>query len=70
VAQPCSIWLISLLQTVVITGGSQGMGLAAAKLLSKRGANVVVVARQKEKLENAKAQIAVGASYLTTCLTY
>lgn len=49
-----------VVQTVVITGGSQGMGKAAAKLLAKRGANVVIVARTKQKLEAAMEGIAVG----------
>jgi len=40
-------------KTVVITGGSQGLGLSLAKQLAARGANVTIIARQKSKLEDA-----------------
>ncbi|KAJ5588896.1 hypothetical protein N7537_011574, partial [Penicillium hordei] len=40
-------------QTVVITGGSDGMGKAVALELSAKGANVVVVARTVSKLVTA-----------------
>ncbi|KAG1667619.1 hypothetical protein FOA52_001673 [Chlamydomonas sp. UWO 241] len=38
-------------KTVVITGGSQGIGRATALLFAKKGYNVVVAARDLEKLE-------------------
>jgi short-subunit dehydrogenase len=44
-------------QTIVITGGSSGIGLATAKLAAKRGANVVIVARSEDGLEEAAQQI-------------
>jgi 3-dehydrosphinganine reductase len=37
-------------QTVVITGGSDGMGKAVALQLSAKGANVLIVARTVSKL--------------------
>lgn len=46
-------------QTVVITGGSQGMGRAVARLLSSKGANVVIVARNAAKLGEAFKYISV-----------
>lgn len=41
------------MQTVLLTGGSYGMGKEIAKLLSQRGANVIIVARNVEKLQSA-----------------
>jgi short-subunit dehydrogenase len=35
-------------QTIVITGGSSGIGLAAAKMAARRGANVVIMSRDEE----------------------
>jgi len=40
-----------------ITGGSTGLGLALAILLTKRGADVSIVARNEENLKNALAQL-------------
>ncbi|KAL5614759.1 hypothetical protein BROUX41_004848 [Berkeleyomyces rouxiae] len=48
-------------KTVLITGGSEGMGLSAAKQLAAKGANVVIVARRKDKLEEALVQIKAAA---------
>ena len=42
---------------VVITGGSSGIGLNVAIEVAKRGANISIIARSKEKLEAAKRQI-------------
>jgi len=43
-----------------ITGGSTGLGLALAILLTKRGADVSIVARNVENLEKALAQLEVA----------
>lgn len=40
-------------RTVIVTGGSQGLGLAIAKQLAAKGANVVIVAQTVLKLEKA-----------------
>lgn len=42
---------------VLITGGSSGIGLALAKMLSAKGANVWIIARDQSKLEDALMQI-------------
>ncbi|MEM9487836.1 MAG: SDR family oxidoreductase [Myxococcota bacterium] len=44
-------------KTVVIIGGSSGMGLAAATALAARQAKVVVVGRNQDKLDAAARQI-------------
>jgi len=38
-------------KTVVITGGSEGVGAATARLFAEAGANLLLVARGKKKLE-------------------
>jgi 3-dehydrosphinganine reductase len=49
------------LQTVLLTGASQGMGKGVAKTLAQKGANVILVARDETKLENAKQYITAAA---------
>jgi 3-dehydrosphinganine reductase len=50
------------IKLVVITGGSQGMGKSVAMLLSKKGANIAIIARNQEKLDAALLEIAATAS--------
>jgi len=38
-------------KTVVITGGSEGVGAAAARLFAEAGANIMLVARSKKNLD-------------------
>lgn len=48
-------------KVAIVTGGSDGIGRATAKLLARRGAAVVICARRPEKLAEAVAEIeAVG----------
>jgi 3-dehydrosphinganine reductase len=44
-------------RNVYITGGSTGIGLSTAKLLSAAGANIIIFARTKAKLETALTEI-------------
>lgn len=44
-------------QTVVITGGSRGLGLALAEELVSRGAKVALLARDPQELQRAKSQL-------------
>lgn len=43
--------------TMLITGGSAGIGLEIAKLFSAKGNKVIITGRNKERLENALQQI-------------
>ena len=45
-------------KTVLISGGSSGIGLAAAKKFAQEGARVAVLARGQERLEKAAHEIA------------
>ena len=45
------------MQTVLITGGSEGMGLSSATMLSAKGANIIIVSRNAAKLQTALKQI-------------
>lgn len=52
-------------KTAVITGASSGIGAATAMKLAEAGANVVLAARRKEKLEELKSKIeATGSKVL------
>lgn len=45
-------------RTVVVTGGTSGIGLAAARLLLAEGARVAICARDAGRLEAARAELA------------
>src|SRR5947208_1675897 len=46
----------------VVTGASSGIGRATARLLAQEGAHVVMIARRPDKLEQARAELAVSGS--------
>ena len=48
-------------RTALITGGSRGLGLAMASRFARSGADVAIVARRPEVLEEARAEIAAAA---------
>ncbi|WP_428334534.1 SDR family NAD(P)-dependent oxidoreductase [Novosphingobium sp.] len=45
-------------KVAVVTGGSDGIGLALAQLLARQGARVAICARRPDRLEAARAAIA------------
>lgn len=48
-------------KVVVVTGGTDGIGLATAKAFAAEGAHVYVTGRRQERLEEALEEIANGA---------
>lgn len=48
-------------QTVVITGASGGLGLAAAQSLSSLGARLIIVGRSRARLDEAVADLSPGS---------
>lgn len=55
---------------VFITGGSQGLGLALAKLLASRGAHVVICSRSESKLRKALEDVESCRQYKSQHLSY
>lgn len=51
-------------KTVVITGGTSGIGLATAKLFLREGARVLVTGRTPKTLESARVELGEGAIVL------
>src|SRR3990172_301492 len=51
---------------VVVTGGGTGIGLAIARRVSRDGASVTLLARDRRRLEAAAAGLA-GASHVAPC---
>jgi NAD(P)-dependent dehydrogenase (short-subunit alcohol dehydrogenase family) len=49
-------------QTVVVIGGSAGIGLETARLASSEGANVVLTGRNPERLEQAARDVSAQSS--------
>jgi gluconate 5-dehydrogenase len=52
-------------RTALVTGGGSGLGLAMAEGLAAAGARVIIVGRDREKLERAKD--AIGAAAFAVC---
>lgn len=53
-------------KTIIITGGSSGMGLAMAKQFVKEGAKVVITGRDAERLQKAKEEILAFGEQIAT----
>ncbi len=57
-------------KTVIITGGSSGLGKELAARLAGKGANLALVARDRDKLASVAAELRAGASSGGTVETY
>jgi short-subunit dehydrogenase len=55
-------------KVIIVTGASQGIGLATAKLLSKHGAKVVLAARSKDILKDLEKELPNSLSVVTDML--
>lgn len=53
-------------QVAIVTGGSDGIGLATAALLARRGATVVICGRRQEMLDKARDMIAAQGGKIET----
>jgi 2-deoxy-D-gluconate 3-dehydrogenase len=53
-------------KAALVTGGSQGLGLAMADALASAGANVAVVARSHDRLESAAEKLRVHGTQIVT----
>ncbi|SFJ32301.1 2,4-dienoyl-CoA reductase [Thermoflavimicrobium dichotomicum] len=53
-------------KTIIVTGGSSGMGKAIAALFCQEGANVVISGRNEERLQAAKQEMETFAGQVLT----
>src|SRR6478609_7589620 len=53
----------------IVTGGSQGIGLATARVLAARGARVSLLARNLERLQEAAAAVGPGTEVAAADVT-
>ena len=56
-------------KVAIVTGGSRGLGLAAAKALAAEGAHVVICARGEEQLQKAVNEILQNATSAARAIT-
>lgn len=54
-------------QVVVVTGGSSGIGLATAEMAARRGARIVIAARNEEALEEIAGRLRASGAEVAVC---
>jgi NAD(P)-dependent dehydrogenase (short-subunit alcohol dehydrogenase family) len=54
--------------TVLVTGGNEGIGLAISHAFAERGANLVIVGRNRERLDEAARQLGTGCECIAVDL--
>ena len=59
-----------LSKTVMVTGATSGIGKATATLFAKRGYNLIITGRRKEKLELLKQKFKERYKVLGILLTF
>ena len=60
----------SKIKIALITGGTEGIGLATAKLFAEKGAYVFITGRRQKELDEAVRAIGTnGAAHGTSCKT-
>lgn len=53
-------------KTVIITGGSRGLGIELARLLAQEGANLAICARDQDELDRAQAELQQYGGFVYT----
>jgi NADP-dependent 3-hydroxy acid dehydrogenase YdfG len=61
--------LVSNLKTALVTGAGSGIGRSITATLAEMGLRVALLGRDREKLERARAELAVGSdsAFVATC---
>lgn len=54
--------------TVLVTGGNEGIGLAISRAFAAQGANLVIVGRNHDRLDEAAAQLGTGCETIAVDL--